>query len=474
MIDLRCFKTVTTLISGILLILNCHASLANSDNSKPNILLILVDDLGWRDVGAYGSDYYQTPNIDSIAAAGLKFNQAYTAAHICSPTRASLLTGKHPARLNITDWIPGWSYPHEKLAVPNWNTDGLPASEETIGEMLQQRGYSTAWIGKWHVRGLQAFSNQPLKGEDYKSHNGAQYHGFDYGHQDFSLNGKFSGADPKGVMALTKQTIEFITKAEQKKQPWFAAISHYSVHTPLHFTEREKQRYLQQDRVGLAQQNPEYAAMVASLDESVGTLLNHLTSNNLTHNTLILFYSDNGGLDKNDTGFPTNNAPLRNGKATLYEGGIRVPFIASWPGKIAAGSESNEMITSTDFYPTLAKLVGSKKLPNELDGKDFSSVLFNQDQLKRDSLYWHYPHYHRQGGPAGAIRKGDYKLIEYFDDGRLELYNLNEDLGEQVNLAAQQPEKVAELLHQLSVWRKSVGAQMMQANPKYDPQQAKF
>jgi len=437
---------------------NIDNKTTKSVTATPNILFILVDDLGWMDLSHYGSDLYQTPNIDALAKSGMSFNQAYTAAHICSPTRMSILTGQHPARLKVTDWIPGWDYPNEKLTMPKWRVSGLATSDTTIGEVLKAQGYKTAWLGKWHVRG-QAAENS-ANTEQSKA---AQLHGFDAGEQDFSLNKQTNNSDPKAIIALTNQAIKFIDNSAKNNSPWFVTISHYAVHTPIRFTNALKDKYDQIDKSALKQTNSEYAALMESLDNSVGQIMAHLTQQKLVDNTLVVFYSDNGGLDKNDNNTPTNNAPLRNGKATLYEGGIRVPLIVSWPDKIAKNVWNNSLITSTDLLPTFANIakIPATKLPKNLDGIDISPALFTQQTLKRNELFWHYPHYHRQGKPSGSIRQNNYKLIESFEDGSLELYDLANDISESTNVAKTQPALAQQLLQRLNQWRKEVGAQMM-------------
>lgn len=440
-------------------------------SKTPNLLFILVDDLGWRDLGHYGSDFYQTPHIDNLAKKGMSFSQAYTAAHICSPTRMSILTGKHPAKLHVTDWIPGWNYPDEKMAVPEWNQKGLSSKEITVGEILQQQGYTTAWLGKWHVRG---FAEEKVNKEKVMKNNAAQLHGFDKGHQDFSLNKFANNEDPKGVNNLTEQAISFISNAERKNKPWFVTISHYSVHTPVHFNDVIRAKYEQNKAQNQQQKNSSYAAMVESLDESVGKITQYLIENKLDKNTMIVFYSDNGGLDKNDSNTPTNNAPLRNGKASLYEGGIRVPLIVSWPKKIKMNTWNDQLVSSIDILPTFSAISGAIKLPEKIDGIDLSPVLFQQEELTRTKLYWHYPHYHRQGRPSGSIRDGKYKLIQFFDNKNIELYDLSKDIGETNNLAMIKPKKVQRMLKDLEQWRTDSGAQMMKPNLNYNPDKAEY
>ncbi|MBU2881515.1 sulfatase [Psychrosphaera sp. B3R10] len=466
---------------SLLLFYSCisfmSSAIAQTETSKqPNILMILVDDLGWRDLSSYGSDFYQTPNIDQLANSGIKFSQAYSAAHICSPTRMSILTGQHPARLHVTDWIPGWQYPNEKYSVPAWNLDGIKAKDLTVGEVLQDNGYKTAWFGKWHIKGLKEFVDRPLTKQDSEKNIAAQYHGFDAGHQDFSLNGVHNKQDPKGVHQLTNEAIDYISQISNQNKPWFVTISHYSVHTKVHFNDDIKALYDERKKwVKSNQNNSQYAAMLHSLDDSVATVMNYLNGNNLAEDTLVILLSDNGGLDKNDTGRPTDNAPLRNGKATLYEGGIRIPFIASWPGQIKPNQTSDTLISTVDLLPTFAQISGAKTPTSTLDGVDISHLFFEPSAtLHRNALYWHYPHYHRQGQPSGAIRDGDFKLIEFFNDQKIEVYNLKNDIGEQHNIAHLQPELTASLLSKLRQWRLEVGAQTMPLNKNYDPNKASW
>lgn len=462
---MRLFKLFLTL--G----LTCYISSATAAE-KPNILFILVDDLGWRDLSSYGSELYETPNIDLLAQGGLRFNQAYTAASICSPTRISILTGQYPARLNVTDWLKGWNYPHEKKRIPKWNWDGLTQADVTIGELLQKQGYRTAWLGKWHAGGHPPEVNlnaKPLK------HTTAQHHGFHAGETNYQTNGKLNPEDPKGIQMLTQQAIAFIEDAEHSDRPWFVTLSHYAVHTPVHSRKVDMKRYkrklmMQGKR---AQTNAGYAAMVSALDDSVGHLMRFMNKNQRLKNTLVLFYSDNGGLDKHDSNQPTNNAPLRNGKSSLYEGGIRVPFIAYWPGKIQPG-RSDFMMNSIDLMPTLADVAKTSTQGLTIDGQSLLPLLLEQKELQRETLYWHYPHYHRQSRPVSAIRDGRFKLIQFLDSEKVELYDLGTDLSEKHNLASQHPQLVSQLLAKLALWKLEVKAQPMRSNPEYDPNKAAY
>ncbi len=413
---------------------------------KPNIVFILIDDMGMGDLSAYGSPLCRTPNIDGLAAEGMRFTNAYAACTVCSPTRSSLLTGQYPARLHITDWIPGHDRPWEKLSIPDWNVKGISKNEMTLPAVLKKQGYASVALGKWHLGKVEPTDV-----------------GFDQGKEDWTRNRVPSETDPKGVFSLTQEALAFAQ--QHKDQPFFIYLAHYAVHGPVFYDPVVEKRY-----VALAPPQspikPAYAAMTQALDDSVGILLAGLKALGVADNTLVIFYSDNGGLLAN-----TTNAPYRKGKGHPYDGGLRVPLIARWPGHIAPGKLSAEVITSVDFLPTLAEAAGATQLPPVRDGLSLMSVLEKGAPLNREAIYWHYPHYH-DGPPASAIRKGDFKLIEFLEDGRKELYNLAKDPGETTDLAAKMPEKTAELSANLNAWRQSVGAQMMKPNPNYDPQKA--
>lgn len=413
---------------------------------RPHIVLILADDLGYADLSSYGSPACRTPQIDRLAGEGMLFTDAYTAVAVCSPTRAALLTGQYPARLRITDWIPGHDRPWEKLAIPDWRR-GLNPGEPTIATILATQGYASAMFGKWHV-------SRTTAPDDV---------GFDLGVDDWTRNRADNPDDPKGVFSLTQETLDFI--AAHKNQPVFVLLSHFAPHGPLRYHPDVRRRY--EEELGPDSPiRPAYAAMIEALDDSVGMLMRGLDTMGVLDNTLVIFYSDNGG----QLG-PTTNAPLRSGKGHPYEGGLRVPLIAWWPGKIPAGTVSSEIVTSVDFLPTLADVAGVDSLPPDRDGLSFLRVLTDQAPMEREAVYWHYPHYH-QGPPFGAIRKGDYKLIEFFEAEEVELYNLSEDLSETTDISQHMPEKASELLADLQHWRDSVNAQMMGPNPDYDPARA--
>jgi len=410
---------------------------------KPNVVFILADDMGYMDLACNGSDLHRTPNIDRLASQGTRFTSFRTAAHVCSPTRGSILTGKYPARTHLTDFLRGHPRPFAKLLVPDWKMGLVPAEDTTIGTVLKSQGYATAWLGKWHAGG------------------GARDFGFDAGHQDWKENTKGDPKDPKGVFTLNKEAFDFISA--NKDKPFFVALSHYSVHGPVRFEPGLRDEY-QKTIEGKKprQTNAGYAAMVEALDTSVGQVLEFLEKEKLADNTLVIFTSDNGG----EANF-TNNAPLRGRKGTLYEGGIRVPLIARWPGHIPSGTISSAKLCSIDFLPTFAGLAGAA-VPENVDGVDVTASFEGKSPPAREALYWHYPHYHAER-PAGAIIKGDLKLIEWYETGDTMLFDLKSDPDETKDLASENPDKARELLADLKAWREKVGAQIMQENPAYDP-----
>lgn len=447
-----------------------------SPQVRTNVVLILIDDLGWRDLGCYGSTYYKTPHIDKLAAEGMRFSDGYAACNVCSPTRAAILAGKYPARLLLTQWLPSgrWSATKHKMREGRFISN-LPLKEVTIAEALREQGYRTGFMGKWHL-GTETYY--------YSEHQGFQVNvaGRDYGapgHYFYPFTGKWSIpttgrtlikepplSGKKGdylVDRLAQEAEKFIRSSADK--PFFLMLSHYAVHTPL---QAKRQKIVRYEKVPKAkrQGKPTYAAMVESVDDSVGRVMKILRELKIDDQTLVLFTSDNGGFAG-----ATNHAPLRANKGSNYEGGLRVPFIIKWPGNIKAGSVSSEPVISTDLYPTILAATGHKLKPfQHVDGKNLVPVLKGTGTLNRDALYWHYPHYNRhpQSFPAGVIRAGDWKLIESFETGKLSLYNLVQDIGETKDLAEQEPEKVKQLHAKLKAWQKQVGADMMTPNPQYE------
>ncbi len=431
---------------------------------KMNVVLILADDLGWTDLGCYGSDLYQTPNIDQLARDGMKFTQNYSACTVCSPTRAALLTGKYPARLHITDWIPGLPPENPKLLVPDW-TKYLPLEEATIADAFKAAGYATASIGKWHLGGAPYYP---------------EHHGFDLNLAGTAAPSPQSYFAPWNIATLAEgkdgdyltdrlgdEAVHFI---EQRKEvPFFLYLPHFAVHTPIQGRPDLVAKYRAIRRVGLKQRNAVYAAMVEGVDLTVGRIRKKLDELGLAQRTLIVFTSDNGGRVPT-----TSNLPLRVGKGSCYEGGTRVPLIIYWPGVTQPGRVSDTPVITMDLYPTLLEIANVRDLAgHQPDGQSLVPLLRGQGTLRREALYWHYPHYqhYQLGGtaPYAAIRQGNFKLIEFFADRRVELYNLARDIGETKNLASRMPEKVIQLRDRLHTWQQAVGAQAPTPNPLYDP-----
>jgi arylsulfatase A-like enzyme len=440
----------------------------------PNIVLILADDLGWRDLGCQGSDFYQTPNLDRLAREGMRFTQAYAAGPVCSPTRASLMTGQHPARLRLTDWLPGrGDRKDQKMKRPVIETN-LPSSAVTLAKALKSAGYATASIGKWHLGGKGSLPQD--HGFDVNiagDHRGSPANYF----APFGKGGKempgLEQAPPGEYLTdrLTGEAEKFI--AANREKPFFLYLAHFAPHIPLAAKSNLVAKYRTAMKPGATHTNALYAAMLESIDDSVGRILRKLQELDLTTNTLVLFTSDNGGLSAREgPNTPaTSNFPLRAGKGHLYEGGIRVPLIARWPGLVPGATTEPAPISSCDLYPTLLSLAGVK-LPSDpgTDGVSLVSLLERAGPLTRDSLFWHYPHYSNQGGkPGGAIRDGEFKLIEFYESGYLELYNLADDPGETKNLAGAQPQRANDLARKLADWRRRLHADMMTTNADYEP-----
>lgn len=429
-----------------------------------NVVLILADDLGWTDLGCYGSTYYESPNVDRLARDGVRFTQNYSACTVCSPTRAALLTGKYPARLHVTDWIPGLPPENPKLLVPDW-TKYLPLPEVTIAQALHPAGYFSASIGKWHLGGEAYWPDK---------------HGFDINIAGTGAASPTSYFAPYHIATLPEgPTGEYLTDRlgdeavrfleQHKDQPFFLYFPHFAVHLPVQGKEALVEKYRTKRQPGQLQKNAGYAAMIESLDDTVGRIRRKLDELKLADHTIVIFASDNGGRVPT-----TSNKPLRVGKGSCYEGGTRVPLIVYWPGVTKAGSVEETPVISMDLFPTILEMAGIADMAHSgMDGVSLVPLLRRSGKLERDALFWHYPHYqhYQLGGttPYGAIRAGDFKLIEFYDDMRVELYNLHDDIGEEHNLAAQMPAKADELRARLHAWRKEVGAQMPTRNPAYDP-----
>jgi arylsulfatase A len=498
------------------------------DERKPNVVFFLVDDMGWSDVGCYGSTFYETPRIDAFAREGVRFTDAYAACHVCSPTRASILTGKYPATLNLTDFLPGRrDFPFQELLNVKINQH-LPYEENTIAEVLKENGYSTAIIGKWHLGSEPA---TPMK------------YGFDMHVPDwlqgvaktfyapYGLGGLEDA--PEGEYLTDRLTDEALKYMEENRSnPFFLYFAHFAVHDPIegrpdlvkkyeeklqgmpspdgkpyilegnpddadpltrskldsliHEPEYAGFKILPHRTVKIRQfqDNVQFAAMVESVDESFGRVLDKLEELGLEENTIVIFFSDNGGMSaanfwnpdrvipesELDKAFSTSNLPLRGAKGWLYEGGIREPLIVKWPGKGEQGIVCEVPVISTDFYPTILEMIGIPMPAGTVsDGKSIVPLLQGMADLDREALYWHFPHYSNHGmqSPGGAIRSGDYKLLEYFENNSVQLFNLKEDIGEQVDLAEKYPRKADELRTMLHQWREKVNARMMEPNPDY-------
>lgn len=447
--------------------------------SPPNVILFLIDDLGWTDLSCYGSTFYETPHIDRLAAGGLRLTSGYAACTVCSPTRAAVLTGKYPARLHLTDWITGHQRPHAKLKVPAWR-QYLPLEETTLAELLAARGYVTCHVGKWHL------GDEPCwpTAQGFHFNIGGNHRGqppsyfFPYERPGIPLPGLSEGREEEYLTdRLTEEALAFIEK--HRDRPFFLYFSHYAVHTPLQAKAALIAKYQAKVRPNAAQRNATYAAMIESVDESVGRVMAKLDELQLRERTLVIFTSDNGGLELNQV---TDNGPLRAGKGSAYEGGVRVPWIIAYPPLVPAGSVSDTPVMSIDLMPTLhalctsvaaseSSLSSDPPVPAPMwDGVSLVPLLKRPEHTFDRPLFWHYPHYHPGGAsPYGAVRSGDWRLVEFYEDGRVELYNLREDLGESRDLAGDRPDKRQELLDLLARWRTAVGAQMPTPNPDYDP-----
>lgn len=446
---------------------------------RPNIVFILADDLGWSDVGCYGSDLHETPNIDQLACEGMTFTDAYAAAPICSPTRASIMTGEFPARLHMTIWSEASKRPpHDRALIPPETRSNLPLSEVTFADVLST-DYFVAHIGKWHLGDASHYPEaQGFAVNIGGTHWGCPvtyfypYKGLFGEDEEFRYVPDLESGDedPDAYLTdrLTDEALRIMETVRDK--PFVLHLSYYTVHTPIEGKPDLVAHFRDKVQPDMHHQNVGYAAMVHSLDQNVGRVLAKLDELGIAGDTIVFFFSDNGGYIGTYDGQPvTDNHPLRSGKGSLYEGGIREPLIVRWPGVTAPGSVCHEPVSSYDFCPTLLEMAGAQNPPgNEIDGVSLVSLLRDSGLgLGRDALYWHYPHYYATTSPVGAIRRGDWKLLEYFEDGHVELYDLSADIGEQHDLAVSFPGMAGQLRELLTAWREEVDAQMPRPNPAF-------
>lgn len=463
---------------AVVLALGCAVTGWAAEAVKPNFVFLLADDLGYMDIGAnHPGTFYETPNLDGLARKGMRFTAGYAACPVCSPTRASIMTGKYPPRVGVTDYIPGARVGRMK---PAPNADHLPLAEVTLAERLRDAGYATFFAGKWHLGGGEYSPNAQGFGPGLTSGEGAKGNvQFWYPRSDVPVPD--SQDDPKTTDRIANEAVRFIETHNDR--PFFAYLPFLAVHTPIaaraDLVEKYKRKAAsappdawgqeRERQVRLVQNHATYAAMIEQLDTAIGRVLTALDRAGVAERTTVVFTSDNGGLSTSE-GHPTSNLPLRAGKGWPYEGGIRVPWLIRAPGVTRPGSVCETPVMSTDFYPTLLELAGLPPFPEQhLDGVSLRPLLTG-GQLRRGALFWHYPHYGNQGGaPCGAVRDGDWKLIEWYEDHSFELYNLREDPGETKNRAATHPDKLNELKARLAAWRREVNALMPTPNPDWKP-----
>ena len=468
--------------------LSIQAQTKSDKVKKPNIIFIMADDMGWTGLSGFGSDLHETPIIDKLSKEGMKFTSAYSAAAICTPTRASILTGKCPARLNMTTW-------HENAGPPTPNTEykllppttlpNLPLDEVTVAEMVKKAGYFTAHIGKWHL----GDANHYPETQGFDINIGGTmwgmpqtywypFRGWRESDQEIRYVPGLDNIDGNNANAyltdrLTDKAVEVIEA--KKGSPFFLNLSYYNCHVPIEGKPdliNYFQNKLTSENIKLYHTNPGYAAMIASLDENIGRVFKAIRKAGIDDNTIIFFYSDNGGQVNSRVNIQ-NNYPLRSGKGSLYEGGIRVPLIIKWPGITKPGEVCDYPVSSIDILPTIHEMIGLTDEGNqveEIDGVSMVPLLKNSSStLDRAALYWHFPHYYPNTTPVSAIRKGKRKLLQFFEDNHLELYDLDSDLRENHNLADRYPDIAENLYHDLKVWRKTSDAKLPSLNPQYVP-----
>jgi uncharacterized sulfatase len=432
---------------------------ANRAENRPNIVLILADDLGWADLPSYGNRFNETPNLDRLVREGMRFTQFYSGP-VCSPTRANIQSGQDQARFGITQHIPGQRRPYAKLTDPRV-PQFLPLDVETFAERLGAAGYATGYFGKWH-----------LGGGDHGPRQQGWQTAIDFNGNTVPARLVGEGIERRGTDYIAAKAEAFI--AAHRDRPFVLQLAPFAVHIRLSTTPALLAKYQAKAPVPGYPSRPDYAGLLEELDQCVGRVVAAIDAAGLKERTLILFASDNGGLETQQDGvIVTSNAPLRNEKGSLYEGGIRTPLIARWPGQVPAGTLNHTPLTTLDFYPTFHE-IADVPLPTSqpVDGLSLAAVLRDPvAPVDRDTLTWHLPHYHHST-PSSAIRRGDWKLIEFFEDNTVELYHLGRDLGETTNLAEREPALVADLRAELAAWRDRVDARMPVPNPNHDPARA--
>ncbi|MDA3733944.1 sulfatase [Niameybacter massiliensis] len=455
-----------------------------------NIVYILIDDMGWRDLACYGSTYYETPYIDELAKQGMLFDNAYAACPVCSPTRASIMSGKYPARVKVTDWI-GASAKGKLIDAPY--VDHLPLEEKSLATSLREHGYATWHVGKWHLGTSDYYPDK---------------HGFDVNiggnHKGHPHNGYFSPYQlenleegPEGEYLtdrLTEESINLIRNRDKTK-PFFLNLWHYTVHTPIqakdddieYFKNKAKKlgldnqpaliegehfpcEHKKNEKVTrrILQSDPVYAAMIYNLDWNIGRIMKTLEEEGILQDTIVIFTSDNGGLSSAE-GSPTCNAPLSEGKGWMYDGGVREPLIVCWKGTVSPSSVSHRLVSSPDFYPTLVEVAGGQSMPEQhVDGESFYETLIGVEKQREKPIFWHYPHYGNQGGrPYSAVRHGKYKLIYFYESESYELFDVVSDIGETTDLAEEYPTIAEKLLAKLKEWLADVKGEIPVKNPDY-------
>ncbi|MEM7484579.1 MAG: sulfatase [Bacteroidota bacterium] len=463
-------KRFVALLSILLVFTGCKKKLnkglfeKKNLDKNPNIVLIVADDLGWSDLGAYGNTYFESPNLDKLARNGMRFDNAYAGSHVCSPTRASLLTGRYPARVGLTNYLYGTKTVADSPIYPADYRNHLPLDEITIAEELKKDGYKTALIGKWHLGENTTFGKSDPKFQGFDVTEGFDYELLPVNetYKWYKIGNSTEAYElPHITDEITQNSIKFIE--QNKDTTFFMTVAHFAVHLPLQGDSTLIAKYEVKENPRPGDFNAVYGAMIEQMDESVGQIVTSLEDNGLMDNTLIIFVSDNGGLAVGEAGSkPTVNDPLRAGKGTMYEGGLRVPMIAYWKGNWEGGYVNSSVVSTIDIFPTLLKLVREDNdMAQIIDGESKLKAFSSEEALIRESLYFHYPHFSNQGGrPKAALRRGDMKLILSLEDETTELYDLKNDLGEKNNLNTMFPEVASKMKDSIIKWLDSTNAPM--------------